>query len=324
MAHVWWNDGKLAWKNGKLVWCDNCPCGIVCDECCDCEPSSLTVVISGTGTNADGTWAVAAVGFPTLCQWEYADETEDIHILCTKSGENMAVLAENFAEDTTWFDGNLDRDHKGACKRLAWKDDSAGGDPPAYDDYRILNGIGSGNATVEGSCTPTCATGCDETFDPPVDEVPCTGCCPSCIPDQFSVVLSGVTSCQGQCCTDGFTSIKITALSISSSFTMDRTGDSQCTWANTNIGTFSWAIYFNSNCSGLPLLSGSGIIGASMIEGAALEIRGNSPNFPYFLGDNMPSCSDAYETDNNQSVCCLGTGNTMNLGSGGTATISPC
>lgn len=293
---------------------------LICDECCDCEPATLTVVVTGTSTAADGTWTAAAVGYPSLCKWEYKDAGDDISVVAQKSGETMSLVIKNFAEDTTYFSGSQETDHKGACKRL---------------DYTISNGAGSGSADVDGTCTPTCdAQPCAEAFDPPVDAVPCAGCCPSCIPDQISVVLSGYSICT-TCCPGipGLTTIKWENLSISNSFTLDRiTTEANCTWGDNaeadkrkNIGTADSHVWVNTDCSGAGSVSPGAPVDIILnyipaSSNFKLSIYVNGLRFAIFTFDN--ACEGGVA--NNDYTTCCGSESAAHPFEDGTATITPC
>lgn len=152
-------------------------CGVVCDTCCDCAPSSVEVILSGVHASVNGTWTCPYVTpGGTTCGWKYDDANVTITV-----NTNFDVTAVDKSGPTTRFTGTNTTDHKKACKRIESSTESN------------TVGGGTGTATVTGSCTPTCAAdACAETFDPPVDDVPCVGCCPSCIPTQYSVEISGV------------------------------------------------------------------------------------------------------------------------------------
>lgn len=291
-----------------------------CDTCCDCVPSSVSVVLSGVHASVNGTWSASFNPSGTTCRWIYDDANVTITV-----ASDFDVTAVDKSGPTTRFTGNNTVDHKGACKRIE------------TNAQTNTVGGGTGTATVTGSCTPGCdAEPCAETWDPPVDAVPCTGCdCPSCIPDSIEIVLSGITDCVGQCCSSFGASIKLTAISVSSSFSLARQATSECRWGaavigpsgQTVVGTASYTTYFlATDCTG-PSFNATENIGASVwVTGAGalrIVIQGiNSANL-YFDGTlSAPApCSTGAVFTNNNSSCC---GGTISWGYGGTATFSPC
>jgi hypothetical protein len=191
----------------------------------------------------------------------------------------------------------------------------------------ILWKSGGGIAFDPSCCCSGCA--CGSVF-------PCPNCSPGPTPTQFHVTLSGITVCSGciTCPDLGTFSIQFVNTTINGTYLITQNGD--CAWT-----AFSAAgggpivttanLYFSGDCTGTP----------QPFDFALNLVRISSTQFAFQVTDDsntllifdqvlsVPTCCQSFTMTNNAACGCytlLNSGGVegVGLGSGGTASFTPC
>ncbi|HET6246548.1 MAG TPA: hypothetical protein VFE47_02530 [Tepidisphaeraceae bacterium] len=186
----------------------------------------------------------------------------------------------------------------------------------SFSTGNLLHGP-TGNL-VHGCAPPECACG----TTPECDN------CPDATPSQFHVTFTGITLCTGCVACDGLgISVQLAeGASIDGTYALSHNGD--CAWtAFAEDVPVTGEVYGSSDCSGssTPLTFA---IQQVRINGTQFRLQVTDDSNTVLLFDavvDAANCCAGYTVDNSLMGCgCGGDGETIEMGTGGSATVTPC
>jgi hypothetical protein len=184
-------------------------------------------------------------------------------------------------------------------------------------DGHLLHGP-TGNLVRGCSSAPTCD--CAST--------PACANCPDATPSQFHVTFVGVTLCTGCVSCDALgVSLQMTADSVlDGTYVLTHNGD--CAWTASSTGVDASAtLYPSLDCTGSPTPIGFAIqqvrINATQFR---LQVTDDSNTILLFDAIvNASACCAGYTVSNSLLGCgCGEDGEAVDMGTGGSATVTPC